>query len=419
MKYIVLIGDGMSDYPLDELNGKTPLEVANKPNIDEIAKKGVTGLLKTVPDNLEPGSDVCNMGIMGYDPAKYYTGRGPLEAGSLGINLKENDITFRCNLITEKSGILEDFNAGHISSDEAKTLINYLNKNLSSSLNNIINNINNKFYSGISYRHLFVIEDTTLAKLKTTPPHNIVGEKIDDYTDFVSDENVPCEKGQLIHDFMFKSQELLSQHDININRINTGKNPANMIWLWGQGLKPNLDNFTKLYGINGATITGVDLIKGIGAFSSLNNIEVPGATGYFDTNYKAKGKYAINALNDNDIVFIHVESPDEAGHAGNIEEKIKGIEKIDSDILGPLMDKINDYWDYKIAVLPDHATPIDFRTHTRDLVPLAIYSSDNSDSNTNNTIKADSVNNYTEKSVLDGSLNIGEAHNLINYLIRN
>ncbi|MGL4669236.1 MAG: cofactor-independent phosphoglycerate mutase, partial [Methanobacteriaceae archaeon] len=392
MKYIVLIGDGMSDYPLDELNGKTPLEVANKPNIDEITKKGAAGLLKTVPDNLEPGSDVCNMGIMGYDPSKYYTGRGPLEAGSLGIKLKENDVTFRCNLITEKNGILKDFSAGHISSNEAKTLINYLNDNLLNELNNsiissandnvgnnsddnIVDSINKKynirvnrstnkllnkdlvkFYPGVSYRHLFVVEDSELAKLKTTPPHDIVGAKVEDYMDFARDENVVSEKGQVIHDLMFKSHELLSKHAINISRSDNRKNPANMIWLWGQGLRPSLDNFHELYGINGSTITGVDLIKGIGAFAGLNNIDVPGATGYFDTDYKAKGKYAINALEDNDIIFIHVESPDEAGHAGNIEEKIKGIEKIDSNILGPLMNNITRYNDYKIAVLPDHST---------------------------------------------------------------
>ena len=395
MKYVILIGDGMSDYPLDELNGKTPLQIANKPNIDELTLKGRTGQLKTVPKNLQPGSDVANMSIFGYDPQKYYSGRGPLEAGSMGIEVSKNDVIFRCNLITEKNGILDDFNAGHISSQEAAILINDLNKYFQDE---------GKFYSGISYRHLFIREDVEIKNLKTTPPHDIIKEKIDKYTNWDGKHSLA------IKNIMLNSKKVLENHEINKKRIANNKKPANMIWLWGQGLKPKMPLFKDLYGIDGATITAVDLIKGLGFFSGLNNINVPGATGYFDTDYKAKGKYAANALKDNDILFVHVESPDEAGHAGDIDEKIKAIEQIDEKVLNPIVNNISDFGDYKIAILPDHSTPIDVKTHTRDPVPLAIYSS---------TDKGDNVKTYDEESVVKGSLGLDDGFNLINKLINN
>jgi 2,3-bisphosphoglycerate-independent phosphoglycerate mutase len=402
MKYVVIIGDGMSDYPLDELNKKTPLEVANKPNIDEITKKGKAGQLKTVSDDLEPGSDVANMSIFGYNPQKYYTGRGPLEAGSMGINTTDNEVIFRCNFITEKNGILSDFNAGHITSEEASILINDLNKQFSKEQNPNINDDGGKFYSGISYRHLFVKNGPELADLETTPPHDIVGENIDKYIDW-RDKN-----SLAIKNIMLQSKKTLENHPINQKRKDEGKKPANMVWLWGQGLKPSLPKFNDIYGLNGSVITGVDLLKGIGVFAGLNNIDVPGATGYFDTDYKAKGKYAANALEDNDFLFVHIEAPDEAGHAGDIEEKIKAIERIDKHVVGQIMDEIPRYEDYKIAILPDHATPIDIRTHTRDLVPLAIYDT---------TSESDDVTIYTEKSVVGGSLGIDEAYNLVSRMI--
>ena len=395
MKYVVLIGDGMSDYPLDELNGKTPLQVANKPNIDELTLNGRTGQLKTIPDNLNPGSDVANMGIFGYDPRKYYSGRGPLEAGSMGIEVSKDDIIFRCNLITEENGILDDFNAGHISSDEAAILIKDLNEYFQDK---------GEFYSGVSYRHLFIRRDNELKDLKTFPPHDIFGKKIEDYINWDNKSSLA------IKNIIKDSKKVLENHEVNKKRIDNNKKPANMIWLWGQGLKPNMPLFNDLYGIHGSTITAVDLIKGLGVFSGLNNIDVPGATGYFDTDYKAKGKYAVNALKDNDILFVHVESPDEAGHAGNIDEKIKAIEQIDEKILNPIVNNIASYGDYKIAILPDHATPIDIRTHTRDLVPLAIYSSCD---------ESDDIKSYDEKSVLKGSLGLDNAFNLIGNLVNN
>lgn len=401
MKYVVLIGDGMSDYPLKELDGRTPLEIADKPNMDEIAKKGRAGKLKTVPDNLQPGSDVANMSIMGYDPVKYYTGRGPIEAGSMGIDLGDEDVSFRCNFITEENGILKDFNAGHISSQDAEKLIEYLNENFSQGV----------FHPGISYRHNFVYPKSNVAKLYSVPPHDMVGESIDKNIIASNESEIPkssINDAKVIKKIMYKSKEVLESHPINIERAKQGKNIANMVWLWGQGLKPTMPNFFDIYGLKASTITGVDLIKGLGFFSGMTNIDVPGATGYFDTDYKAKGNYAINALNDNDLIFVHVESPDEAGHAKDIDEKIKAIEEIDYEILGPIMDEIPSHGDYKIAILPDHATPIDIGTHTRDPVPFAILDS------TNGT---DETCAYDENSVLNGSLGLDNAHNLINNMI--
>jgi 2,3-bisphosphoglycerate-independent phosphoglycerate mutase len=379
---------------------------------------------------MDPGSDVANLAIMGYDPKKYYTGRGPLEAASMGVELGENDVAFRCNFITEKDGILEDFNAGHITTPESSQLINALNQNF---------NDQGTFYTGISYRNLFLYAKKDSASLKTTPPHDIVGEKIIDYmiqsksgqsgipqneshpiskaiqnerSPIIKDKNEELtqhlDQSQPLNQIMKESQNILLEHEVNKKRLAEGKEPANMIWLWGQGFKPHMESFKEKYGLNGATITGVDLIKGIGVYLGLNNINVPGATGYFDTDYGAKGKYAIDAVKDHDMVFVHVESPDEAGHAGDIEEKIKGIENIDSKILGPLLDTLPEYDQFMVTLLSDHATPISVRTHTMDPVPYAIYSPD---------LKQDDVQRYDEFSAKKGILGLGTAHELINMLI--
>lgn len=401
MKYIILIPDGASDFPLDELDGKTPLEVANTPNMDKLAIKGFGGLTNNVPEGFTPGSDVANMSIFGYDPNKYYTGRGPLEAGSMGIETSDNDVIFRCNLITENNGEIEDFNAGHISSEEAEILINalndYFNKNYP--------DFKGKFYPGISYRHLFVYDcgdnANLLADLKTTPPHDIVGKSINKYTSW--ENGIPLTIKEIILD----SKKCLESHEINKKRIANGKKPANMVWLWGQGLTPSLPNFKETYGLDGAVITGVDLLKGIGVFAGLDIIDVPGATGYFDTDYEAKGKAAINTLKDHDIVFIHVEAPDEAGHAHDYKEKIKAIESIDKFILGPILENIED--DYKIAILPDHPTPVPLGTHTVDDVPLIIYAS-------NPYKEPDDVKAFNEKEVLNGSIPKRKGYDLINRL---
>ena len=398
MKYVILIGDGMSDLPLKELDGKTPLQVSNKPNIDYLTKNGRSGFIQNVPEGYTPGSDVANMSIFGYDPSKYYSGRGPLEAGSMGIETNDNQIIFRCNLIYENNNKIEDFSADHISSEEAKILIEDLNK--------FFNNDKLKFYPGVGYRHLLVydsINPEELSKLEMMPPHDIVDEDIDLYT------NWSLEEAHEIKKIMLDSKNLLKDHPINKKRIENGKKPANMIWLWGQGIKPSMENFKETYDIDGGIISGVDLLKGIGYYSGLKIINVPGATGYFDTDYKAKGEYAINNLKDLDLLIIHVESPDEAGHEGNIEEKIKAIENIDKYVLGRILEEIGELDDYKIAILPDHPTPIDLKTHTSDEVPIAIYSSLEEN--------IDDVEKYDEESVKKGSLSHMIGHNLIKFLI--
>jgi 2,3-bisphosphoglycerate-independent phosphoglycerate mutase len=388
MKYIVIIGDGMADYPLKELDDKTPLQASVTPNMDYVAFNGVSGFLKTIPDNMEPGSDVANLSIMGYNPEDYYTGRGPLEAASIGADLKSDQVAFRCNFITEKNGRLADFNANHISTEESEKLINALNDELGET---------GKFYLGVSYRNLFVFNDVDSASLKSSPPHDIVGESIEEHLLRPYDDK----NAVLLNKVMRESKKLLKNHPVNQERVKSGKNPANMIWLWGQGIKPQIPSFTDKYGLKGATITAVDLIKGIGIHLGLTNIYVPGATGYYDTDYNQKAEYAINGLEDHDLIFIHVEAPDEAGHAGDIEEKIRAIENIDYKILGKLLDELPRFDDYAISVLPDHATPIYVKTHTTEPVPYAMYST--------NGIKDDATQ-YNEFSAKRGSLGTIEGH---------
>lgn len=391
MKYVVVIGDGMTDEPLKELDGETPLQRAHTPNMDFLAKNGSCGLLQTVPPGMEPGSDVANLSIMGYDPKKYYTGRGPLEAASIGAKLSNTDVGFRCNFITANEGNLADFNAGHISTVEASQLIEALNQAFYSY---------GKFYLGTSYRHLFVYKYKDAASLKSTPPHDVVGEPLNDHLLKPADDPLSVKLNEL----MYKSSEVLAEHPVNQKRLDEDKNPANMIWLWGQGTKPQMTPFVNNYGLKGATITGVDLIKGIGTYLGLTNIRVPGATGYYDTDYCGKTKYTLEALKDHDLVFIHVEAPDEAGHAGDIEEKILAIERIDRRILGKLLEELPSIGDYTIAILPDHPTPIDVRTHTSDPIPYAVYSpgceSDETESYNEVAVKKSFKN--SSKELMDG-----------------
>ena len=401
MKYVIVIEDGASDYPIAEIDGKTPLKVANKPVLDRIAREGKTGLIQNVPESLPPGSDVANMSIFGYDPLEYYTGRGPLEAASMGVETKEGDVVFRCNTITERDGLMASSNAGHISSEESAELMEALNEYF----NEKYPDFKGRFYPGVSYRHLFVYNDKenakALADLDMVPPHDFVGETIDDKLEFDSfaDE---------VKSIMLESKEALENHPVNQKRIAEGKEPCNMVWFWGQGTMPDVPSMKEVYGLKGAVITGVDLIKGLGVCSGCTNLDVPGATAFFDTDYKAKGEYAVNALKDNDIVIVHVEAPDEAGHAKNLAEKVRGIENIDKCILEPLMEALPEYGDFKIAVLPDHPTPIDVGTHTRDMVPIAIYSSKD---------EADDVLVYDEDSVKDGALGELIGCNLLKLLL--
>ena len=391
MKYVVVIGDGMTDLPLKELDGETPLQRAQTPNMDFIAKNGSCGLLKTVPDGMDPGSDVANLSIMGYDPKKYYTGRGPLEAASIGAKLSENDVGFRCNFITEDEGILADFNAGHISTAEASQLIEALNQQFYQY---------GKFYLGTSYRHLFVYNNKDSASLKSTPPHDVVGEPISQH--LLNPENDPI--SVKLNELMYKSSDVLLEHPVNKKRLDEGKKQANMIWLWGQGTKPQMTPFIDNYGLKGATITGVDLIKGIGTYLGLTNVRVPGATGYYDTDYCGKVNFALEALKNHDLVFIHVEAPDEAGHAGDIQEKIRAIERIDLRILGKLLEELPSRGEFAIAVLPDHPTPIDVRTHTSDPIPYAIYSPgcESDETQSYNEVAVKNSFNNSSKELLDG-----------------
>jgi 2,3-bisphosphoglycerate-independent phosphoglycerate mutase len=395
MKYVVVIGDGMADFPLKELNGETPLQSAKIPNMDQIASNGVSGLLKTVPDQMHPGSDVANLSIMGYNPEEYYTGRGPLEAASVGAHMDKGDVAFRCNFITEDKGILADFNAGHISTIEASELIETLNQKFY---------LQGKFYLGTSYRHLFLLKDESSASLQSTPPHDVVGELIEkNLLKPAHDENAV-----LLNKIMYESRNLLKKHPVNEKRIADGKKPANMVWLWGQGVKPSMPSFKDKYGLNGATITGVDLVKGIGVYMGLTNVHVPGATGYFDTDYCGKAKYALEALETNDLIFLHVEAPDEAGHAGDLKEKILAIERIDQRILGKLLDELPSFNEYSIAILPDHPTPLKLKTHTSDPVPYSMCSTDNI---------SDDVMKYDEYSARKGVMGIKPGYEFIKNFI--
>jgi len=362
MKYIVMVPDGMADYPLAELGGRTPLEVARTPNMDLLAKDGKIGQASFVPEGMIPGSDVANLAIFGYDPNKYFSGRAPLEATHLGIELKADEVAFRCNFITEGNGYLVDYSAGHITTKEAQVLIKVLNKHFKKE--GIV------FYPGVSYRHLMIIKDVNhdLCKVRCYPPHDIMGQKIEKYM-------LDKKKAGFINDIMLKAREILDLHEINQVRRDLNESPANMIWLWGQGKKVDLPSFKEKYGLSGAVISAVDLIKGIGCAAGLEAIYVPGATGYYDTDYEAKARYALKALEKDDFVFIHVEAPDEAGHNGDARAKISAIESFDKLVLGTVLAGLKDVKDYRLMILPDHPTPVALKTHTSDPVCLLMYGS--------------------------------------------
>jgi 2,3-bisphosphoglycerate-independent phosphoglycerate mutase len=348
MKYIVILADGMADEPLLQLGGKTPLESAITPNMDWMAQNGACGMLKTIPDNFEAGSDIANMSILGYAPEKYYTGRGPLEAVSMGIDLDARDVAYRCNLVTVENGIMTDFSAGHISSTEGAALFASLEKEIPQVI----------LKSGVSYRNLLVIHGGNGSV--STPPHDIVGEKIAGYLPKGDDEAL------LLH-CMEKSREVFADHPVNVARRRIGKSPATQIWPWSGGHKPVFPSFYEKYGKQGGMISAVDLLNGIARCAGMEIITVPGATGYLDTDYAAKGRYAIDAIEHLDFLYLHIEAPDEAGHLGSIEEKVRAIEKVDG-VIGMILEK----FDGILAVLPDHPTPIRVKTHTRDPVPFVV-----------------------------------------------
>lgn len=363
-KYIVLVADGMADYPIEELGMRTPLEAARTPHMDFIARNGALGQAKTIPDKMTPASDVANLSILGYDPKKYYSGRGPLEAANLGVELEDDDVAFRCNLITATGDILFDYSSGHIKSKEAEKLIKFLDQKIGT------NKI--RFFAGISYRHLVLMKrgaELNLQNLKCLPPHDIAGQSIE--------RNLPKgDNAQVIIELMEGSRQILESHEINQVRLDLKENPANMIWLWGQGQKPNMPKFADKFLVSGSVISAVDLIKGLGRILGLDVINVPGATGYYDTDYLAKAKAAIKSLHNHDFVFVHVEAPDEAGHNGDLREKLTAIERFDQLIVGPFLKYCEERKDFRILVLPDHATPVSLKTHTSDSIPFAIYGKD-------------------------------------------
>lgn len=401
MKYLVVLCDGMADYPVEELGNKTPLEAADTPNMDALAKTAQVGLIKTVADGLKPGSDVANLSVLGYDPMECYTGRSPLEAGSIGIDMKDTDVSLRCNLVTlsdeanyEDKTIL-DYCADDISTEEAEILVNYLGEKL--------NNDEFRFYSGVSYRHCLIWNNGTLDIGTLTPPHDITGKPIKEY--------VPKHPNAAkLYDLMKKSYDLLKDHPVNKARKEKGLRPANSIWLWGEGVRANLINFKEKFGVKASMISAVDLLKGIGKFSGMNVVEVEGATGYIDTNFEGKAQAAIDEFkNGQDFVYIHVEAPDECGHRHEIENKPKAIEYIDKLILNP----VNAYLkgtgeDYKILITPDHATPLALKTHTNDPVPFMIYCSNK---------PQNGVEHFNENTAKETGLYVETGHSLMNKFI--
>ncbi len=402
MKYLVLLGDGMADYKNDALDGKTPLEVANKPNIDALAKKGIMGLAKTVPDNLKPGSDVANLSVMGYDPQVYYTGRSPLEAASMKVQLLPTDITFRCNLVTlsddeeYENKTMLDYSAGEITTAEAAEIIK--------SVAQALNTEEIQFHNGISYRHLMVWHEAEM-DYDLTPPHDITGKKVTDY--------LPKGKyASVIFEMMKKSVEILKNHPINEDRIKRGKNPANSIWIWGEGTAPALDNFEEKFGAKGSVVSAVDLVRGIGVCGGMNIIEVEGATGTFETNYAGKVRAVLDEYKKGqDFVYLHFEGPDECGHQGDVQNKVRAIEDIDKLALEPIINGLKEMGeDFAILIMPDHPTPLTLRTHVRDAVPFVLYRSTEEQNHPEYV--------YTEDYAASTGVNIAQGHELMKMLIK-
>lgn len=381
MKYIIILGDGMADEPLAELGGKTPLEYADIPNMDRIAREGRCGMLRTVPGGFEPGSDIANLSILGYDPRTTYTGRGPLEAASMGVTLREGEFAYRCNLVTIRDGMIEDFNAGHISSTEGAELL----RDLDAAFDDI------RVYPGVGYRNLMVVPRALGAG--TTPPHDIVGQPIGEFLPRGGDAG-------LLLDCMERAEEIFADHPVNRRRLKEGNLPATGIWPWSGGKKPSLALFQEKYGLSGGMISAVDLLRGIACLAGMEVIDVPGATGFLDTDYEAKARYAVEALDRLDFVYVHVEAPDEAGHMGSVEEKVRAIERLD-EAIGIVLDRP----DTTIAVLPDHPTPVRYKTHTMDPVPFALLGKG-----------SDGVTAFSERDAAKGSFGLMQAPDLLTLL---
>ena len=386
--------DGAADEPIPELGSLTPLEKAHIPHTDWIAQNGCQGLVNNVPQGYYPGSDVALMSVFGYDPAIYYTGRAPLEAAAQSIATGPRDLIFRCNLVTIADGIMKDYSAGHIATPEAERLINDLNNQLAGD--------DIRFYSGVGYRHLLVWKGIVYDE-DITPPHNMLDQSVE--------KKLPRGRnGKKLVELMEKAAEILSDHEVNKVRADLSENPASHIWLWGQGFRPQMDSFRKRFGINASTITAVDLIRGLARLTGMKVVEVDGATGYLDTNYIGKGQAAIECLKQTDLVIVHVEAPDEAGHGALMNEKIAAIESIDEHIVGPVLHHLqSEKQPWRILVLPDHPTPLRLRTHTADPVPFALAGAEIA-----NTRSLP----YSERNARDTGLSIAKGHNMMEFFLK-
>jgi 2,3-bisphosphoglycerate-independent phosphoglycerate mutase len=397
MKYIIVLGDGMSDWPIDEIGGRTPLEAAIKPNMDKLIKSGVAGVANTIPEGMPAGSDVANLSVFGFNPKTYYTGRSPLEAISMGLKLNSDDTALRCNLVTlsnveaYEDCTMVDYSAGEITTEESTVLMKAVAEGL--------NREGISFYPGISYRHCLIWKNGPM-DIKLTPPHDISGKKITGY--------LPMGPGyETALELMKKSTEILKNHPVNKSRMERGLNPANSIWLWGQGKKPEVPLFIEKYGLCGSVISAVNLIKGIGIASGMKSVNVEGATGNIKTNFKGKAEAALKELREGrDLVYIHIEAPDECGHQGQLKEKIRSIELIDQDVIDTLLKGLEGMGDYRLMVLPDHPTPVAIKTHCDDPVPFFIY-----DSRKPDVVNSEAV--YTEAFTRSTGLVIQEGHTLM------
>lgn len=393
MKYLLVVFDGIADEPCSGLDGKTPMQVARKPFMDDLAKRGLVGVVRTTPPGMQPGSDVTNMSILGYDPRMYYTGRGPLEAASLEVPLEVRDVAFRANLVSTDGTAITDSSAGHISTEEARELISLLDQKLSTQ--------RIRFYPGVSYRHIMVWRDGS-DEVQTMAPYKIQDRPFSQY--------LPTGNGeQKLRQMTYDSLELLDGHPINHRRRDRGESPANMLWFWGQGRQPDIPSFVSEHGITGSVVAAVDLIRGLGRMVGLRVVDVPGATGYTDTNYLGKGQFALSALEGLDFVWVHVEAADEAAHEGNLDEKIKAIENMDRLVLGTILDGLGrSKQEFRILLLPDHPTPIATRSHSDTPVPFVLYSSD---------AQGTSRVPFDERALDEAKLRIEDGHRLIERLL--
>jgi 2,3-bisphosphoglycerate-independent phosphoglycerate mutase len=401
-RFILLVGDGMGDYPLEELGGKTPLEVAATPNMDFLARRGRMGTVSTIPEGMEPGSDVANMSLLGYDPARYHTGRAPLEAASMGIRLEKTDVAFRCNLVNllqDGDGVtrMEDYSAGHISTPEAHELI--------SALQSAVSGGPLRLYPGVSYRHLLVWPGGR-EDLATTPPHDISGEPAVPYAEVYGSEPV-------LLSFMEKASAILADHPVNRARKEAGRRCANAVWLWGQGRAPSMPTLKERAGLTGAMISAVDLLKGMGVYAGLEPIFVPGATGYLDTNYAGKVEAALKSLDAGDFVYVHIEAPDEAGHEGSLEKKVKAIEAFDREVVGPIVIGAGRFDRVNLLIVTDHLTPIHKRTHVSDPVPFLLVHDLNAPAGTRGLDGA----RFTERSGHESDFRLNDGVELFNRLL--